>query len=283
MWRNILFQSVFQICIVLLLMFNGPRLFNVNSIGTCLTSLSKSNQSNKQLSWNPVNQQLMNDWNGNSEYSLKCSSIADYCGTEITQDCYNQLHLINNNNHTMFTEFTFSTLENYDECLTCIEEDYTLSTIIFNFFIFCQLFNEISSRSLTNEVDFFDGILKDKMFSGIIALSVLIQIFIVTLGGSFMKTKPLNSKQWLITILLASITLLIGVFMRYIPIEEDPGSYFTGKNIINIDLNDEGSGYTMESSKSTKSICKKSNSKSKSRNESKELTEELTANLLNNV
>jgi magnesium-transporting ATPase (P-type) len=225
------------------------------------------------------------DWIGDSEYSLTCSSIVDFCGKEINNDCYNTIHLINNNDHTTFTDFSFSKLEHYDECLTCVEEDYTLSTIIFNFFIFCQLFNEISSRSLGNELDFFEGILQNRMFCSIIVFSIFVQFIIVSVGGSFMKTTPLTLIQWLKTILLASKTLQVGKHMRYIPIKENSKSFFIqGKNIIKTEMNDEGSGYTTpETSGSYKisKIHKKSNSKS--RNEVKELTEELTAKLLINV
>jgi len=284
MWRNIIIQSAFQVSMVLLLMFKGPSLFNVNSIGTCITSIPKINQSNRQLSWDPISHLMKIDWIGDSEYSLTCSSIVDFCGKEINNECYNTVHFINNNDHTTFTDFSFSKLEHYDECLTCVEEDYTLSTIIFNFFIFCQLFNEISSRSLGNELDFFEGILQNRMFCSIIVFSIFVQFIIVSVGGSFMKTTPLTLIQWLITILLASITLLVGILMRYIPIKENSKSFFIqGKNIIKTELIDEGSGYTVETSGSYKisKIHKKSNSKS--RNEVKELTEELTANLLINV
>jgi hypothetical protein len=52
------------------------------------------------------------------------------------------------------------------------------------------------------------------------------QIFLVEAGGFFVKTTGLNAIQWLITIALAAITVPVSIFMRFIPIEEDPTSFF---------------------------------------------------------
>ena len=44
--------------------------------------------------------------------------------------------------------------------------------------------------------------------------------------GNFVETAPLTINQWLITIGLGAISLPIGVLMRFIPVKEDPDTFF---------------------------------------------------------
>jgi magnesium-transporting ATPase (P-type) len=284
MWRNIICQSMFQVSMLLVLMFRGSNMFNVNNIGTCLKYIPKSIQE-RNLVWDPVSTTA--SYNGNSELSVSCSSFEQYCGNESSFECFQNMHIISNNDNT--AEFTFSSLEHYDRsCLLCVKEDYTLSTIIFNFFIFCQLFNEISSRRLGNEINFLQGIRKNRMFIAIIIFSIIVQILIVEIGGQFMKTSPLTLLQWVSTIAMAAGTIVVGILMRYfIPVREDPKSFFTGNNIIKGST--IRSGWTVQTPGSSKTNGtsskkhKKSISKSNIKEEGKDQTEDLTAKLLKNL
>jgi hypothetical protein len=51
-------------------------------------------------------------------------------------------------------------------------------------------------------------------------------VFLVEIGGQFLKTSPLTIAQWFITIALAMIGVPLGMAMRWIPITEDPNSFF---------------------------------------------------------
>lgn len=51
-------------------------------------------------------------------------------------------------------------------------------------------------------------------------------MFLVEIGGQFVKTSPLTIAQWFITIALAMIGVPLGMAMRWIPITEDPNSFF---------------------------------------------------------
>ena len=75
-------------------------------------------------------------------------------------------------------------------------------TIIFNTFVFCQVFNELNARSITNNFNIFDGLQKNLLFVAIIMFTVFAQFFIVELGGEFVRTVPLNSAQWYKCILI---------------------------------------------------------------------------------
>lgn len=264
---------------MLVLIFLGAKLFQVNELGACL-SFNTKNMLDDRLSWDPITKMAEYD----ADLIITCSTFSDYCGKYGSTECLQTSHIISNNEYIYKNiEFSFSSLEHYDHsCLVCSKEDYTLSTIIFNFFIFCQIFNEMSSRRLNNEINFLQGMEKNKMFIGIIIFSVIVQIIIVQFGGSFMKTTPLTVMQWIISVSLASGTLLVGVLMRYIPITEDPQSFVI---VNNSSGNNNRSGYTMDTNDSSKSISlskkhNKSKNKTKIDSEKKTETEDLTARLL---
>ena len=57
-------------------------------------------------------------------------------------------------------------------------------------------------------------------------VTAAMQICLIEVGGEFVKTSPLTWEQWLITVALGAIGLPVGVLMRFIPVEEDPESFF---------------------------------------------------------
>jgi magnesium-transporting ATPase (P-type) len=113
-----------------------------------------------------------------------------------------------------------------DTCLECLQYDYTLVTIIFNAFIFCQFFNEYNARFIGDELNMFSGICESRIFLLVSLITFGCQIMLVEVGGEFLKTRPLTIYQWLITVALGAIALPVGVLMRLIPIKEDPNTFF---------------------------------------------------------
>ena len=95
-------------------------------------------------------------------------------------------------------------------------------TIIFNFFVFCQAFNELNARSIGDSLDIFSGLLDNAMFLLVVAFTVVAQYVIVEYGGDFTKTVPLTAEEWYRTVGLAAVTIPLGVIMRFLPIREDP-------------------------------------------------------------
>ena len=123
---------------------------------------------------------------------------------------------------------SLSQLKSYEsDCLgTCNLLDYTHNTIIFNTFIFCQVFNEYNARSIFDEWNMFHDIHKNPTFIIVTIITIGFQIILVEFGGDFLKTSPLSASQWLITVALGAISLPIGVLMRFIPAKEDPNGFF---------------------------------------------------------
>eukprot|EP01029_Cantina_marsupialis_P021350 TRINITY_DN50_c0_g3_i1.p1 TRINITY_DN50_c0_g3~~TRINITY_DN50_c0_g3_i1.p1 ORF type:complete len:819 (+),score=338.21 TRINITY_DN50_c0_g3_i1:149-2605(+) len=112
---------------------------------------------------------------------------------------------------------------------------YDHYSIIFNAFVFCQVFNEINARKIGNELNSLKGMHKNFMFIMIIAVTVLLQWFIIQFGGDFTKTAPLTGEQWLITVGLGFVSLPLGFLMRLIPVKESKES-FAGYDITPIAL-----------------------------------------------
>lgn len=93
-------------------------------------------------------------------------------------------------------------------------------TIIFNAFVFCQVFNELNARSIGDDIDVFHGLSKNLLFIQILAFTVVAQFVLVQFGGDFVRTAPLTQNQWVKCFVLGSLSLPLGGFMRLIPIFE---------------------------------------------------------------
>ncbi|KAG0367833.1 hypothetical protein BC939DRAFT_464234 [Gamsiella multidivaricata] len=94
-----------------------------------------------------------------------------------------------------------------------------LDTMVFNTFVFLQIFNEINCRRLDNHLNIFSGIHKNTYFIVIFIIMVLFQAIIVQFGGAAFDTEKLGGIQWLICILLGFLSIPVGVIIRLIPEE----------------------------------------------------------------
>ncbi|CAF2149962.1 unnamed protein product [Brassica napus] len=85
------------------------------------------------------------------------------------------------------------------------------NTVIFNCFVFCQVFNEVECRT-SYQGNTFSGILKNHLFLGTILVNVILQIIVIECLGIFFYTARLNLKQWLISIGIGFFSQVIGRF-----------------------------------------------------------------------
>ncbi|KAL9326859.1 hypothetical protein ACSQ67_007504 [Phaseolus vulgaris] len=69
--------------------------------------------------------------------------------------------------------------------------EVVLNTLIFNTFVFCQVFNEVNSREM-EEIDVFKGIWDNQVFIAVLGCTVFFQIVIVEYLGTFANTTPLS-------------------------------------------------------------------------------------------
>ncbi|EEQ84312.2 Ca2+-transporting ATPase [Blastomyces dermatitidis ER-3] len=104
---------------------------------------------------------------------------------------------------------------NYDLSDQVVKEK--LNTVVFNTFVWMQIFNEFNNRRLDNKFNIFEGILKNYYFIGINCLMFGGQIMIIFVGGSALSVRPIDGIQWLICILCAIMCIPFAVLIRCFP------------------------------------------------------------------
>ncbi|PWA99433.1 Calcium-transporting P-type ATPase, N-terminal autoinhibitory domain-containing protein [Artemisia annua] len=97
------------------------------------------------------------------------------------------------------------------------DSDLVLNTLIFNSFVFCQLFNEISSREM-EKIDVFKGIMKNYVFLAVITSTAIFQIIIIEFLGTFANTSPLTLPQWFASVVIGFLGMPIAAAVKMIPV-----------------------------------------------------------------
>ncbi|CAL9236485.1 unnamed protein product [Arabidopsis halleri] len=93
-----------------------------------------------------------------------------------------------------------------------------LNTVIFNSFVFCQVFNEINSREI-EKINVFTGMFNSWVFTWVMTVTVVFQVIIVEFLGAFASTVPLSWQHWLLSILIGSLSMIVAVILKCIPVE----------------------------------------------------------------
>eukprot|EP01130_Rhizamoeba_saxonica_P000271 TRINITY_DN10247_c0_g1_i1.p1 TRINITY_DN10247_c0_g1~~TRINITY_DN10247_c0_g1_i1.p1 ORF type:complete len:1017 (-),score=288.01 TRINITY_DN10247_c0_g1_i1:34-3084(-) len=91
-------------------------------------------------------------------------------------------------------------------------------TMIFNVFVFCQVFNEINSRKCDESKNVFQGLFSNYIFIGVLVVTVAVQLIIVQFASSFVQCVPLTFEQWLISITIGFFSIPVGFIIRMIPV-----------------------------------------------------------------
>ncbi|KAK4919790.1 plasma membrane calcium, partial [Elasticomyces elasticus] len=92
-----------------------------------------------------------------------------------------------------------------------------LDTIVFNSFVWMQIFNQFNNRRLDNKFNVFEGVFQNLWFCGIFLLMVGAQIMIIFVGGQAFRIEALNGTQWAISILTALPCMAWAVLVRLLP------------------------------------------------------------------
>ncbi|XP_050240739.1 putative calcium-transporting ATPase 13, plasma membrane-type [Quercus robur] len=94
-------------------------------------------------------------------------------------------------------------------------------TLIFNTFVLCQVFNEFNARKLEKK-NVFKGIHRNKLFLGIIAITIILQVVMVEFLKKFAGTERLNWGQWGECIGFGIVSWPIGWIVKWIPVPKRP-------------------------------------------------------------
>ncbi|KAI7776388.1 hypothetical protein LA080_005420 [Diaporthe eres] len=117
---------------------------------------------------------------------------------------------------TFCLHFGGATLMGYG---TSEHEVKRLKTLVFNTFVWLQIFNEVNNRRLDNKINIFEGITRNWFFLGINLIMIGGQVLIIFVGGEAFEITPLNGKEWGLSIGLGAISLPWGILIRKCPDE----------------------------------------------------------------
>ncbi|KAJ6438476.1 plasma membrane calcium-transporting ATPase 2 [Purpureocillium lavendulum] len=105
----------------------------------------------------------------------------------------------------------------YDTAST--QQRLELDTIIFNTFVWMQIFNQFNNRRLDNRFNIFEGVHRNHFFIVINCLMVGLQIAIIFVGSRAFGINPggLDGVQWAISVVIALMCLPWAVAVRLFP------------------------------------------------------------------
>jgi Ca2+-transporting ATPase len=226
MARNIGFQSAYQLIILLLLVTMGAGWFDVPVGNTCAQYEKKAFDGETGWNWD-LKGKAVSKGTG----QVGCATFLDGLNQDGTMNA--DLTCADDRSFTCYEDQGYEKFEKdkashhtFEEvCLKCHEYDFRHYTIIFNAFVFCQIFNEFNARSITDEWNVFRGLMGNPIFTGVIVVTCALQVFIVQLGGLFTKTSPLDGFEWVVTVAIGAGALPVGILMRLWPVVENPANY----------------------------------------------------------
>ncbi|KAI1969361.1 plasma membrane calcium [Ophidiomyces ophidiicola] len=99
------------------------------------------------------------------------------------------------------------------------EEDKQFRALIFNTFVWMQIFNQYNARRIDNNMNIFEGLWRNKWF---LAIQIVItggQILIIFVGGRAFSVVPLDGPEWGISLILGLVSIPVAIIIRLIPDE----------------------------------------------------------------
>ncbi|KAK3384333.1 hypothetical protein B0T24DRAFT_80829 [Lasiosphaeria ovina] len=103
----------------------------------------------------------------------------------------------------------------YDPSIT--RED--VNTLVFNTFVWMQIFNQWNNRRLDNHFNIFEGLTKNPFFIAISSIMCGGQVLIIMVGGAAFRISPNKQSpaMWAYAIILGLLSIPVGIIIRLIP------------------------------------------------------------------
>lgn len=94
-----------------------------------------------------------------------------------------------------------------------------IRTVVFNTFVWMQIFNEFNNRRLDNKFNIFEGLQRNQFFIFINCLMVGLQIAIIFVGGQAFSivSGGISGPQWALSIVLALLCMPWAIAVRLFP------------------------------------------------------------------
>ncbi|KAH7124983.1 hypothetical protein B0J13DRAFT_647057, partial [Dactylonectria estremocensis] len=92
-----------------------------------------------------------------------------------------------------------------------------LRTLIFNVFVFMQIFKLVNSRRIDNQLNIFEGLHRNYLFMLMMCVMIGGQLIIIFFGREAFVVVQLNGKQWAISVVIGFCSIPIGVLIRLFP------------------------------------------------------------------
>lgn len=99
------------------------------------------------------------------------------------------------------------------------EIDEELPSLVFNSFVWMQIFNQVNNRRLDNKFNILEGAHRNWFFIGIFCIMCGGQVLIIFVGGAALSVVPLNGTQWAVSVIIGIVSIPVGVIIRLIPDE----------------------------------------------------------------
>ncbi|KAJ7034956.1 Ca-transporting ATPase [Mycena alexandri] len=100
---------------------------------------------------------------------------------------------------------------------TARQNDLIVQTLVFNTFVFAQIFNSFNCRRLDRKLNIFEGILKNWYFITVTLIEIAVQVLIILIGGATFRITRIGGREWGISLALGLVPIPLGVFIRLLP------------------------------------------------------------------
>jgi Ca2+-transporting ATPase len=97
------------------------------------------------------------------------------------------------------------------------QQDTIVQTLVFNAFVFAQIFNSVNCRRLDNKLNIFEGLTNNWYFMIITLIEIAVQILIVYVGGAAFQVTRIGGREWGISIALGIVSIPLGALVRCMP------------------------------------------------------------------
>ena len=131
--------------------------------------------------------------------------------------------------------FAGESLFNIDGSLHNERKEYLL-TVVFNTFVWFQIFNEVNARRVNNEKNVFEGIFKNSIFWGVILITIICQVLLVEFGGEaeFLETDTtsLSGRDWGICIGFGAGEFIWHQIVILVPVDFNDGIQMVNSEVL---------------------------------------------------